>query len=177
MESDATKGRCTATAGYISNAEIGEIIKDGSRVTNHFVDAGGNSNILVYDDLKWVGYMDDDTRSSRNALYAGLNMRGTTNWASDLHSFHDVPKPMESWGQFRSVVNGGGEPWNDGPRSGNWSNIGRNSQAKQDIRGLSPKQRCDGMDCDSAWSDVISVWNERDRDHSSFTFSQSVSNL
>lgn len=79
LESDATKGRYTATASYISNAKIGEIIKDGSRVTNHFIDAGSNSNILVYDDLQWVGYMDDAIRSSRNALYAGLNMGGTTN--------------------------------------------------------------------------------------------------
>lgn len=176
LQSDATKGRCTGTAGYISNAEIKEIIDEGSRVTNHFVDAKSNSNILVYDDLQWVGYMDDDIRASRNTLYAGLNMGGTTNWASDLDSFHDVPKPMTSWAQFKQVVIGGGDPWNEGPRSGNWTDIGCHSQAAEDDEGLSPKERWDGMDCDSAWNDAIDRWNNNHKgDKSGFSFSESVS--
>lgn len=47
LESPAAKGRCTDTSGYISNAEIEEIIALGE-VTRKWHDAGSNSDILVY---------------------------------------------------------------------------------------------------------------------------------
>jgi hypothetical protein len=45
--SDATEGKCTKTAGYISNAEIDEIISSGGNVQT-FHDADSDSDILVY---------------------------------------------------------------------------------------------------------------------------------
>lgn len=47
LESPAAKGRCTDTGGYISNAEIDEIIALGE-VTNQWHDIDSNSDILVY---------------------------------------------------------------------------------------------------------------------------------
>jgi Glycosyl hydrolases family 18 len=82
--SNAAKGRCTATGGYISNAEIAEII-DSDRVTKQWKAAG--SNILVYDSTEWVAYMDEDLKSTRAAFYGSYNFAGTTDWAVDLQKF------------------------------------------------------------------------------------------
>ncbi|KAF7556909.1 hypothetical protein G7046_g6170 [Stylonectria norvegica] len=71
--SNAAKGRCTNTGGYISNAEISEIIKTG-KVTKH---------------TEWVAYMDDDTKASHQKLWASYNFAGTTDWAVDLQQFMD----------------------------------------------------------------------------------------
>lgn len=46
--SQAKKGRCTDTAGYISDAEINEIINYGDNVKTFYDDDSG-SNIMVYD--------------------------------------------------------------------------------------------------------------------------------
>jgi GH18 family chitinase len=51
LHSQAAKGRCTGTAGYISNAEINEIIAAG-RDNKRYIKEG--SNIIVYDDTEWV---------------------------------------------------------------------------------------------------------------------------
>lgn len=67
-ESEAAKGRCTDTAGYISNAEIAEIVKSG-HVSEQWVEAG--SNIMVYNDTEWVAYMDDATKAARSAFMIG----------------------------------------------------------------------------------------------------------
>ncbi|KXG50064.1 uncharacterized protein PGRI_060310 [Penicillium griseofulvum] len=88
--SNAYKGRCTDTAGYISNAEIKEIIdgknKDYSVLQNTF-DSKSDSNILFFgtsDKADWVAYMDEATKKNRANWYAGLNFGGTTDWAEDL---------------------------------------------------------------------------------------------
>ncbi|KAI7774988.1 Killer toxin subunits alpha/beta [Diaporthe eres] len=85
----ATPGRCTDTAGYIADAEIKEIIDGGGvkrqgRVVQHFLDSSSNSDILVYDNDQWVGYMSENTKAVRSRIYASLGMGGTTDWASDL---------------------------------------------------------------------------------------------
>ncbi|KAH6848434.1 hypothetical protein B0I37DRAFT_432719 [Chaetomium sp. MPI-CAGE-AT-0009] len=95
LESHATPGRCTGTAGYMADAEINEIISGGSgakrqsRVVTHFLDATSNSDILVYDNNQWVGYMSESTKRIRSRLYTGWGMAGTTDWASDLQKFND----------------------------------------------------------------------------------------
>lgn len=175
LQSDATKGRCTDTAGYISNAEINEIIQNGTRVTKQFVDNKSNSNILVYDDTQWVAYMDNDIKARRNQLYAGLNMGGTTDWATDLDEFHDPPRSSGSWLDFKLSIKAGKNPWQEGDRNGNWTEINCDSQAAADIRHLTPAQRWEGMDCDHAWSDIIAVWKDVDRPNSHFSFTESLS--
>ncbi|KAF2688553.1 glycoside hydrolase family 18 protein [Lentithecium fluviatile CBS 122367] len=49
LNSNAAKGKCTGTAGYISNAEIDDIISMGGKVDS-WHDFDSNSDMLVYDD-------------------------------------------------------------------------------------------------------------------------------
>lgn len=48
LHSDAKKGECTNTAGYLAGAEIDDIMKDSSRVVKSYVDTTSNSDILVF---------------------------------------------------------------------------------------------------------------------------------
>ncbi|KAJ5745883.1 glycoside hydrolase [Penicillium odoratum] len=89
-DSGATPGRCTQTAGYISNAEIDEIISTNPSVEILF-DDDSDSDIIVYNDTQWVGYMTTTTKSTRTTYYQGLNMGGTTEWAIDLEEFIEDP--------------------------------------------------------------------------------------
>ena len=82
--SNAFKGRCTDTGGYISNAEIKEIIDTG-KINQKYTSAG--SNVLVFNDTEWVSYMDDEMKASRSKFYDGYNFAGTTEWAVDLQQF------------------------------------------------------------------------------------------
>lgn len=82
--SNAARGRCTNTAGYISNAEIAEIIASG-KVNKQWKEVG--SNIMVYDDTEWVAYMDDNMKALRSKFYEMYNFAGTTDWAVDLQAF------------------------------------------------------------------------------------------
>ncbi|OJJ98253.1 hypothetical protein ASPACDRAFT_1889517 [Aspergillus aculeatus ATCC 16872] len=88
--SGATPGRCTQTAGYIANAEINEIIATNPTVQVLF-DSGSDSDIIVYNETQWVGYMTNTTKSTRTSYYKGLNMGGTTEWAIDLEAFVYAP--------------------------------------------------------------------------------------
>ncbi|KAL8393756.1 hypothetical protein RB595_003486 [Gaeumannomyces hyphopodioides] len=84
VTSHAKKGRCTETAGYISNAELDEIIKKGGNVQTW---TSQLTNYIVYDELEWGAYMDDNNKMLRAALYGLFSMAGTTDWAVDLQSF------------------------------------------------------------------------------------------
>ncbi|CAI6236404.1 unnamed protein product [Periconia digitata] len=86
ISSDAYKGRCTNSAGYLANAEILEIIQNGN-VQKQYVKEG--SNILVFNDTEWVAYMDEDMKASRAKFYDSFNFAGTTDWAVDLQKFLD----------------------------------------------------------------------------------------
>lgn len=48
-ESDAAKGRCTGTSGYLANAEIEEIIANPNGTVKTWHDEGSASDYLVYD--------------------------------------------------------------------------------------------------------------------------------
>ena len=58
LQSNAKKGPCTDTAGYLSNAEIMDIINgfsrlnthDTGRVNRHYHDTDSDTSILIYDD-------------------------------------------------------------------------------------------------------------------------------
>jgi GH18 family chitinase len=82
--SNAAKGRCTQTGGYISNAEIDEIIATG-KVTKHWKEAG--SNILVYNSTEWVAYMDEEIKATRSKFYDSYNFARTADWAVDIQEF------------------------------------------------------------------------------------------
>lgn len=82
--SNAAEGRCTKTAGYISNAEIAEIINHG-RVNKQWEAVA--SRYLVYNDTEWVAYMNDDDRKKRVDYFSQFNFAGTSEWAIDLKRF------------------------------------------------------------------------------------------
>ncbi|KAI8692013.1 hypothetical protein NCS56_00195800 [Fusarium sp. Ph1] len=134
LNSDAKKGKCTDTAGYIANTEIGDILKDTSRVVKHFVDSTSNSDILIYD-TEWVSYMSSSTKKVRENPYKSWGMGGTTDWAVDLQTYHDVPKPAaKTWALFKEVVQLGENPKLDDTRTGNWTHYSCSDPFIRNIR-------------------------------------------
>lgn len=53
LNSPAKKGRCTQTSGYISNAELNEIMDFNDNVKS-WHDGDSNSDIIVYDGKRLV---------------------------------------------------------------------------------------------------------------------------
>ncbi|KAH6698447.1 glycoside hydrolase superfamily [Leptodontidium sp. MPI-SDFR-AT-0119] len=86
-KSGAHPGICTETAGYISNAEINDIINKDKKAKTHY-DQTSDSVILRYGDKNWVSFMDDNTRKSRISSYKAKNFGGIVDWAMDLGRFH-----------------------------------------------------------------------------------------
>jgi chitinase len=82
---------CTSTSGYIANAEIHDIIKNGSfSIVNSYIDTDSDSNILIYGDsgkVDWVAYMDGDLKANRINWIKGLNFGGSSDWAIDLQDY------------------------------------------------------------------------------------------
>ncbi|EEA29070.1 conserved hypothetical protein [Talaromyces marneffei ATCC 18224] len=174
--SNAEPGVCTNTAGYISNAEINEIMGNSSRVTTSYVDESSHSNILVYDGTQWAAYMDDTTKSERVAFYKGLEMGGGTLWASDLSKYNSAPYPSSSWTTFRSNVRIGTDPYAEGSRTGNWTTLTCDDPSVTNLANLTSKERWDQMDCPNAWADAMNVWFNIDKPANSLTFTESISN-
>ena len=162
LNSDATKGKCTDTAGYIADAEIDEIMRDSSRVVTSFFDSSSNSDILVYDDNQWVGYMSGNTKKARATLYSSWGLGGTTDWASDLQTYHDVPKPTKSWAIFKEYASSGGDPKADYSRNGDWTKFDCTHDMINSNLDYTPSERWKGLDADTAWSDVIRIWRDTD---------------
>ncbi|KAK4060789.1 CAZyme family GH18 [Trichoderma aggressivum f. europaeum] len=86
--SDASKGRCTNASGYLSNAEINEIISKSSKSKKTWFDKDTASDYLVYDDVEWVAYMSDHTKEMRRDKWKQLNFGGSVDWAVDLQEFN-----------------------------------------------------------------------------------------
>ena len=84
--SQALPGRCTGTGGYISDAEIDEIIAYGN-VKKQWKEEG--SDIMVYNDTEWVAWMSPETKAERRQFYDSYNFLGTTDWAIDLQEWVD----------------------------------------------------------------------------------------
>jgi hypothetical protein len=142
-ESAATKGECTGTAGYISNAEIDKIIAGGGRA---YYDTNSESDILVYGS-DWVAYMTDETKARRTSLYKGLNFGGTTDWAVDLAKF--VPGSGN-----------GNDPTDPLPIEEDWRKITCDHPLARDEE-ASEVKRWDELKCKDAWDSGISAYNSR----------------
>ncbi|KAF1828295.1 glycoside hydrolase, partial [Decorospora gaudefroyi] len=82
-DSAAEPGRCTNTRGYVSNAEMNEIMVKNSGA-RWFRDEESDSDILVYNDYEWVAYMNDENKLRRTNYYKSLNFGGVSDWAVDL---------------------------------------------------------------------------------------------
>ncbi|OAA63574.1 Glycoside hydrolase, subgroup, catalytic core [Niveomyces insectorum RCEF 264] len=175
--SDAAAGPCTNTPGFLSDAEIKAIIAGtsesggggggGNTVTTSYLDAGSNSNILVYNGNQWVCWMSADVRASRVAQYQGLGMGGATNWAIDLEDFNAPPAGSGSWPDFINNVLLGVDPVDPGSgsrtRPGNWSTLQCDNPAIPIDNGLTASQRWAELDCDDAWMYAVDVYNTVDK--------------
>ncbi|KAH8585563.1 glycoside hydrolase family 18 protein [Bisporella sp. PMI_857] len=84
-QSDANPGRCTKTGGYLSNAEIDEIIQRGG-AQQMFHDTRSDSDILLYQG-DYVSYMTPTTKNKRRLDWQSLNFAGSVDWALDLQAF------------------------------------------------------------------------------------------
>ncbi|OTB00924.1 glycoside hydrolase family 18 protein [Hypoxylon sp. CI-4A] len=106
MTSDAAPGRCTNTGGYISNAEIAEIISQNPDSVNTWYDDDTASDYLVYDDVQWVAYMNYNTKQARRDTWKGLNFLGTIDWAVDLQDFNaaDQVGPTGDYNESSSIT-------------------------------------------------------------------------
>ncbi|KAK4455350.1 hypothetical protein QBC34DRAFT_340767 [Podospora aff. communis PSN243] len=83
--SQASSGRCTEVSGYISDAEIGEIIKSNPSARTWTEEL---SDYLVYNNTDWVAYMSPANKAIRETIYEMMAMGGSTDWAVDLQSFN-----------------------------------------------------------------------------------------
>jgi len=104
-ESQAKPGACTGTAGYISNAEIQNIINTRP-VNRQFLD-DSHSDVLVYDNTEWVAYMSPQTKAARTAIYKNYNFGGTSDWAVDLADF--TARELHSPAILSAIAQGNGK--------------------------------------------------------------------
>lgn len=172
--SGATPGPCTGVAGYISDAEIKQIAAS-NRVNYNFLDLGSQTNILVYDNIQWVGWMDPTTKASRISLYQGLDMGGVSDWAVDLEDFQPDPIP-QGWSDFIMQIKLGNDPYIEGNRTGNWTSLSCDDPAVEGVGQFTADQRWGMLDCDDAWSDAITVWKTIDRPSGNLSFGLSIAN-
>ncbi|KAE8140449.1 hypothetical protein BDV38DRAFT_18327 [Aspergillus pseudotamarii] len=91
-QSAAYAAPCTTTGGYISNAELNDIIKDHGNysIVKSYVDKDSDSNILMYGNpgaVDWAAYMDGDLKDNRINWIKGLNFGGSSDWAIDLQDY------------------------------------------------------------------------------------------
>lgn len=183
--SNAKKRRCTGTAGYISNAEIREILLTGGPGVSSRYDSVSRSDILTYGGDNWVAFMGDTERNNRASIYKGLNMGGTTGWAVDLDRFYDPAKPSKgggniklTWPQIKQNILLGGDVTACNPelRTGNWvSHECTESAVTNYIRKL-PRVIWEQPECSSAWNDVKIRWQFCDQP-GDIPFSDSVSSF
>ncbi|GKZ65110.1 hypothetical protein AnigIFM50267_007274 [Aspergillus niger] len=157
LSSDAKKGECINTAGVVKS----------------YVDTTSNSDILIYDNDEWVSYMSADTKRTRTTLYSVWGLGEPSDWASDLQTYHDVPKPATSWANFIQLAKAGEDPKTDQTRNGNWTSYNCADDNVANLFDFTPSQRWKNMDTDTAWDDIVRIWNETDRGRN-LTFMQSV---
>ena len=88
-ESGALPGPCINTAGYLGNGEIDDIVQNNPTAEELWDDAS-YSNIVVYNETQWVGYMNDSNKAVREVLYEGLTFLGFVEWAIDLNPYSGI---------------------------------------------------------------------------------------
>ncbi|KAL4749547.1 hypothetical protein BDW72DRAFT_204710 [Aspergillus terricola var. indicus] len=79
----AIPGMCTRTPGIIAIAEIEALMIEGD-INESYYDPASDSNILVYNDTQWVGFMSKSTMRRRVERYRDMKFAGFANWAVDL---------------------------------------------------------------------------------------------
>ncbi|KAH7152614.1 hypothetical protein EDB81DRAFT_789377 [Dactylonectria macrodidyma] len=101
-QSDAEPGECTATGGYIADAELRAMIaaeelnEDG--IVKTWYDEETDSDMMTWKG-NWVAWMDTETKNRRQDKAKELNLAGTSDWAIDLQKFHDPVDGDDSGGE------------------------------------------------------------------------------
>jgi GH18 family chitinase len=182
--SEATKGKCTDTSGYLADAEIEDIINDkkrAGRVVKSFFDGLSQSDVLVYDQTQWVSYMSSKTKKQRSLIYSNWGMGGTTDWATDLQTFHKVPSHAvamgmkdQDWPAYKAIIASGQDPKTDRTRNGNWTEFDCTNDLAAFHLDYTPREQWAGLGVDAAWKDVVRIWEDTDKNRDmSFSFSVS----
>ncbi|GES66671.1 hypothetical protein ATETN484_0016021800 [Aspergillus terreus] len=174
LSSNAKKGKCTGTAGYLAGAEIAEIMNDSSRVVKSYIDTTSNSDVLIYDNDEWVGFMSAATKKARASLYTAWGMGGTSDWATDLQTYHDVPTPAKNWNSFIRVAKAGGDPKTDHTRNGNWTDFDCTHPVVTSFTDYTPSERWRLMGTDAAWDDIVRIWEDTDSQRVDVSFTTSL---
>ena len=168
--SQAAPGRCTDEAGYVSNAEINDIMKEAGASSETIEEAFGANNsrnslsvragtdwfrddtesdIIVYDSTEWAAFMNEQNKLSRTYKWQGLNFGGVSDWAVDLQRF--------------SVAEGGGGPGDPGPiGEGAWKSVPCTVEAVKNVT-MDPRKRWEGVGADQAWKEIVKAWENRDK--------------
>lgn len=157
--SQAAPGRCTNEPGYVSNAEMNDIMKGGASGANNnnslsaraepdwFRD-NSESDILMYDSTEWSAFMDDGNKLGRTHKWQGLNFGGISAWAVDLQRFS---------------VDEGGSP-DPGPiGEGAWKSLPCTLEAVKNVT-IDPRKRWEGVGADQAWKELVKEWETRDKE-------------
>ncbi|KAI0467015.1 hypothetical protein F4859DRAFT_518632 [Xylaria cf. heliscus] len=176
-KSNAEPGICTGTAGFLGDAEIDGILQDASRVTQHYVDAASDTDILVYDNIQWVGYMSESRKTTRAALYQSLKMGGTADWAIDLQTYRDVPKGKKGWNNWILTINAGIDPSYEGNRGGNWTDLLCTDPVVTMSQRYTPAEQWQMLDCQDAWEDSTQTWKDLYREEHISTFSKVMAQI
>jgi hypothetical protein len=160
--SNAKKGVCTGTSGYIADAEIAEIMQTPERVVKSYLDTSSNSDILVYDNNQWVGYMSSATKNVRTFLYTAWGLGGTTDWATDLQKYNPAPYPQDDWLTYKMIGLAGGNPDTDDTRTGGWTDFNCTHIVTRHPQDYTPSERWKAANADAAWLDIVRIWKVTD---------------
>jgi hypothetical protein len=163
--SGAIEGRCTLTNGYISDAEIKEIVaSDPSAHT--YVDSTSYSNILTYGSDQWVAYMDPSNKATRTSIYHSMFLGGVTDWAVDLESF---VTPTATTGTGIDLT--GHSTSNETYKTVDCLSAGATSTAI-----LTGQQRWDSLYANDAWDAALVSWRTRAKGET-LNFANHISNF
>lgn len=161
--SPAAKGVCTNEPGYLALAEINKIIKENPNA-KYWYDTESESNMMVYNRLEWVAYMDDNTRRAREAKAFRRNFGGTIEWAVDLqeelntnHGPQGPPRPI------------------DASETGAYLDVTCEYGTIKNAR-APPHERWNDALAHSLWLDVVAAWKDRGGS-SGLTFTEFVSDF
>ena len=114
----ATPGGWTKVAVYVSDAGIKDIAKL-NRITYQGYEGASQTDILIYHNGQWVGWMSPENKSRRKNLYKSLRMGGVSDWAIDLEDYVQQATATGLDGSTKSVKLGW-DPYISGDsRSGN----------------------------------------------------------
>ncbi|TGJ82873.1 hypothetical protein E0Z10_g5898 [Xylaria hypoxylon] len=146
-------------------------------VSKQYVDAASDTDILVFDEVQWVGYMSESRKKTRTTLYQSLRMGGTADWAIDLQIYRDVPKGHKGWNNWILTINAGMDPGYEGDRGGNWNDLVCTDPVITESRRYTPKEQWQMLDCQDAWNDATQTWKELYRGDGGSTFSRVISQI